>query len=231
MRHMLTRSSDYVFNIRDAVDIGARGPDLAKQQDPRENDDDDNLLKPIIVKQSTTADIPQFSSTLKHSIDKTDVDTISKLLKLNHDPLAKDKDGWCALHYAARANNEQVCQILIISERIRTCPGSLETFNCTGATALHFAASIGSLRAVRVFLNAGANKDAIDHYKRSPLFMASEGGHLKVIELLLSLGARIPDNAPARLKELQCAINWRDRKAKKLKEKGRISDNAPPPGS
>ncbi|THC90148.1 hypothetical protein EYZ11_010390, partial [Aspergillus tanneri] len=231
---------DYVFDIHDAVDGDARRPSLAptlvspgsqaNYQDvsPVSTRVDDEIFNRTNVESNAIPESPQFSSTLKHGIDKVDVGTISDLLRHKHDPLAQDKDGWCALHYAARTNNVQVCQVLINSERIHGSEGGIETRNCTGATPLHFAASIGSLKTVRILLDAGADPHAVDHYNRSPLFMASEGNHVKMVELLLASGAEIPSDAPMRLKELQCAINWRNRKAKKLKAKGRISTDTIP---
>ncbi|KAA8648676.1 ankyrin repeat domain-containing protein [Aspergillus tanneri] len=232
--------TDYVFDIHDAVDGDARRPSLAptlvspgsqaNYQDvsPVSTRVDDEIFNRTNVESNAIPESPQFSSTLKHGIDKVDVGTISDLLRHKHDPLAQDKDGWCALHYAARTNNVQVCQVLINSERIHGSEGGIETRNCTGATPLHFAASIGSLKTVRILLDAGADPHAVDHYNRSPLFMASEGNHVKMVELLLASGAEIPSDAPMRLKELQCAINWRNRKAKKLKAKGRISTDTIP---
>ncbi|KAE8346212.1 hypothetical protein BDV24DRAFT_159009 [Aspergillus arachidicola] len=71
-------------------------------------DEDDEIFNRTMVEPDTISGISQFSSTLEHSIDKADVDTILELLQHKHDPLAHNKDGWFALNYAARTNNQDV---------------------------------------------------------------------------------------------------------------------------
>jgi ankyrin repeat protein len=235
---VLTWRRDYVFDIHRAVDT--RRPSLAPTlvgagaTDDYQDDvslarsrakADDDIFDQSKVELDADPNTSQFSSTLKHSVDKMDLDTISKLLQHGHDPLAQDKDGWCALHYAARTNNGQVCQILIDSDRIQGDREGIDTLNQTGATPLHFAASIGNLAAVAVLLDANADPHATDNFGRSPVFMAGEGNHLQVVQLLLKFGVEVPDDAPMRLKELQRAINWRNRKAKELRTKGLIPSN------
>ncbi|QMW43699.1 hypothetical protein G4B11_007069 [Aspergillus flavus] len=174
-------------------------------------DEDDGIFHRTRVKPNLLSDISQFSSTLKHSIDKANADTILELLQHKHDHLAQGKDGWCALDYAARTNNEDVCRTRIRSECLQTSQQSIDTYNHTGATPLQFAVSIGRLGTVRVLLEAAANPHATDHYQRSPLFIASEGNHLQVTEFLLSSRVQIPRDATAWLKELLCETNWCNR--------------------
>ncbi|BAE61388.1 unnamed protein product [Aspergillus oryzae RIB40] len=173
-----------------------------------EEDEDDGIFHRTKVKPNPISDISQFSSTLKHSIDKANADTILELLQHKHDHLAQDKDGWCALDYAARTNNEDVCRTRIRSECLQTSQQSIDTYNHTGATPLQFAVSIGRLGTVRALLEAAANPHATDHYQRSPLFIASERNHLQAAEFLLSSRVQIPRDATAWLKELLCEKNW-----------------------
>ena len=59
-----------------------------------------------------------------------------------------------------------------------------------GMTALHFAAELGHVEAVRILLQAGADVAAgtrIGHY--TPLHLASRGGHVAVAKSLLEAGA------------------------------------------
>jgi ankyrin repeat protein len=177
------------------------------------DDDEDKLFQTATVDQRSLSDTPHFSSTLKHSIDKKDVGTIRKLLKLGEDPLAQDGDGWCALHYAARTHSEEVIHILISSDKSQAAVESIDKRNKTGATPLHFAASIGNLAMVKELLQAGADKDAGDNHGRSPLFMAAEGNHQQVVEVLLGHGAVAEPYTPKRLKEIQIALRFRRRKS------------------
>ncbi|KAK6820266.1 hypothetical protein RU639_007595 [Aspergillus parasiticus] len=153
-------NQNYVFDIHEAVDVGGRRSSLATilalhfVQDQNQDDvspittrikedEDDGIFHRTNVEPNPISDISQFSSTLKHSIDKANVDTILKLLQHKHGHLAQDKDGWCALDYAARTNNEDVCRTRIRSECLQTSQQSIDTYNHTGATPLQFAASVG----------------------------------------------------------------------------------------
>ncbi|KOC13491.1 hypothetical protein AFLA70_11g005511 [Aspergillus flavus AF70] len=200
-------NQNYGFDIHEAVDVGGRRSSLTTTlalhfvQDQNQDDvspvttrikddEDDGIFHRTKVKPNPISDISQFSSTLKHSIDKANADTILELLQHKHDHLAQDKDGWCALDYAARTNNEDVCRTRIRSECLQTSQQSIDTYNHTGATPLQFAVSISRLGT------------------RSPLFIASERNHLQVAEFLLSSRVQIPRDATAWLKELLCEKNW-----------------------
>ncbi|RAQ52637.1 hypothetical protein AFGD_004643 [Aspergillus flavus] len=191
-------------------------------------DEDDGIFHRTKVKPNPISDISQFSSTLKHSIDKANADTILELLQHKHDHLAQDKDGWCALDYAARTNNEDVCRTRIRSECLQTSQQSIDTYNHTGATPLQFAVSIGRLGTVRALLEAAANPHATDHYQGSPLFIASEWNHLQAAEFLLSSRVQIPRDATAWLKELLCEKNWCNRKMRKPRVTDPFSDDTVP---
>lgn len=238
-------NQNYGFDIHEAVDVGGRRSSLTTTlalhfvQDQNQDDvspvttrikedEDDGIFHRTKVKPNPLSDISQFSSTLKHSIDKADADTILELLQHKHDHLAQDKDGWCALDYAARTNNEDVCRTRIRSECLQTSQQSIDTYNHTGATPLQFAVSIGRLGTVRVLLEAAANPHATDHYQRSPLFIASEGNHLQVTEFLLSSRVQIPRDATAWLKELLCETNWCNRKMRKPRVTDPFSDDTVP---
>ncbi|KAE8332173.1 ankyrin repeat-containing domain protein [Aspergillus sergii] len=191
--------------IKLCVDVGGRRSSVATTlalpsiQDQNQDDvsrtttrvkevEDDEMLHRIKVEPNPISDVSQFSSTLKHSIDKADSDRILETLQHKHGPLAQDKDGWCALHYTARTNNEDICGILIRPESLQTIQQAIDMYNHTGATPLQSAASIVSLGTVRVLLEAGVKPHATDHHQRSSLFMASERNHLQVIKLLLLSG-------------------------------------------
>ena len=58
-----------------------------------------------------------------------------------------------------------------------------------GDTALHLAAQLGNVEAVRLLLEAGATVDAEGLLNRTPLHDAASGGHVEVAQLLLDHGA------------------------------------------
>jgi ankyrin repeat protein len=61
--------------------------------------------------------------------------------------------------------------------------------NRPGWTALHYAATVGSLPIVRLLLDHDAYIDAESPNKTTPLMMAARGGHRDVIDYLISQGA------------------------------------------
>ncbi|MEO0316245.1 MAG: hypothetical protein RI928_2701 [Pseudomonadota bacterium] len=61
--------------------------------------------------------------------------------------------------------------------------------NRPGWTALHYAATAGSLPIVRLLLDHDAYIDAESPNKTTPLMMAARGGHRDVIDYLISQGA------------------------------------------
>jgi hypothetical protein len=68
-------------------------------------------------------------------------------------------------------------------------------------------------------IQPGADKDIIDHYNRSPLFMVVQGNYDSLVELLLDNGARVVLlDLPPRFREMKAGINLRKREAKKRKK-------------
>ncbi|QRD90683.1 hypothetical protein F9C07_2244623 [Aspergillus flavus] len=100
------REANYGFDIHEAVDVGGRRSSLTTTlalhfvQDQNRDDvspvttrikevEDDGIFHRTSVKPNPISDISQFSSTLKHSIDKANADTILELLQHKHDHLAQ----------------------------------------------------------------------------------------------------------------------------------------------
>ena len=61
--------------------------------------------------------------------------------------------------------------------------------NRTGWTALHYAASIGSVEIIRLLLEHSADIDAESPNKTTPLMMAARGDHAEACRLLIDEGA------------------------------------------
>ena len=70
----------------------------------------------------------------------------------------------------------------------------------TGSADLHSAAELGEVDAVSKLLNNGVDAASLDAEGRSPLVLATQGGHTAVVTLLLEFGAagasRMPPNGP-----------------------------------
>jgi len=66
-----------------------------------------------------------------------------------------------------------------------------------GRTALHWAAAVNNVEALRTLVERGdANKDALDAYDQTPLFLAAREGSREAVRALLDTGANrdLPDH-------------------------------------
>ncbi|KAJ8380110.1 hypothetical protein SKAU_G00008880 [Synaphobranchus kaupii] len=108
-----------------------------------------------------------------------DLERVRSFLQKGTSPNVRDQAGYTALHYASRAGNECVCELLLDGG---AC-ASPQTRG--GATPLHRSAYCGHLGVVRLLLDRGADPLLCDDDSSSPLHKAAEQGHVEVCELLL----------------------------------------------
>jgi hypothetical protein len=96
-------------------------------------------------------------------------------------------DGATLLHYAARAKNVEVCEILID----HGC--SLQSVTNSGYTPLHYAALCGSLECVKCLLTASPrlSSRAVTNDGRSALHLACSLGHAEIVTELIANGAAV----------------------------------------
>ncbi|RXM34414.1 Ankyrin repeat and SOCS box protein 3 [Acipenser ruthenus] len=117
-----------------------------------------------------------------------DVKLLRKLIKKGRSVNVYDNRGWIPIHEAAFHNSYKCLSVLI--ETAESSPVlSSKTFE--GKTALHLAASHGSLRSTEILLKAGANINEVTNEKETPLFLAVEGGYIDVVKLLVMQGANL----------------------------------------
>ena len=81
----------------------------------------------------------------------------------------------------------------------RAPPAQVDSKDCTGATALHRAASTGRTDVIRALLAAGARINARNADKATPLLLAAIAGHQPAAILLAGKGADVEVRPPARL--------------------------------
>lgn len=60
--------------------------------------------------------------------------------------------------------------------------------DCKGRTLLYFAARNGDTEAARQLLKGGCNPKLSDVNRNTPLHIATDGGHLEIIQLLIEYG-------------------------------------------
>ena len=101
----------------------------------------------------------------------------------------RDKDGWTALHGAARKGHRDIVRYLVehgadVEATVRGGPG--------GATALHLSAFYGHLELVKYLVARGANLAARERLSGGTvLYYAVSGGSLAVVRYLVEQGADV----------------------------------------
>jgi ankyrin repeat protein len=153
----------------------------------------DRLLDDDAVSHTSALSIAMISAIKKHQDEE-----VATLLENGEDPWAKDGSEWCAFHYAVRADSKKVMRKLLSSEKVKGREGVLEQRNKDGATPLHFASSTGMIKMAKALLDAGADKDAVDHHNRSPLFVAVHHYKRDMVELLWNHKATLTPSKPDR---------------------------------
>ncbi|PAA49732.1 hypothetical protein BOX15_Mlig000214g4 [Macrostomum lignano] len=115
------------------------------------------------------------------------VPIVRHLLRLSrnlaHD---EDEDSNTPLHLAALAGHSKICQVLIEEGK-----ADVEARNSRGWTAMDCAASKGFTKVAQVLLENDSPIDPADKSNVTPLFLACQGGHQEMVELLLKIGARV----------------------------------------
>ena len=104
---------------------------------------------------------------------------------------AKNKQGWTALQYAARAGNNDILNILLdfggkVNSRIK---GPAVDYRFSGNTPLINAARFGKAKTVSVLLARGANVNMASASKNTALMEGARSGSLRIVAELLEHGA------------------------------------------
>ena len=177
--------------------------------------EESSSISETLSKRESITFASSFSQALILAIRAAKPGDVRAQLERGADILARDRDGCCALHYAVRAGGRRVLSELLNSEQLKGDLKGIDQPDKSGATPLHYAASIGNMEFAKILIQAGADKDAVDHHKRSPLHMAVNGNHENLVELLMDRGAKENPDLPPRFKEMQNSIKLRKRRQEK----------------
>lgn len=146
---------------------------------------------------------------------------VQALLKANADSASSDSSGATPLHYAAQNDFAETVEVFLSHQTVVDEPDvdgrtalmwaalkganrvirtwmkhtiGLQTMQTdkSGGSVLHAAALSGCVDTVRLLLDGfGADVDAVDSVRHTPLFRACDVGHTDIVQVLIENGARV----------------------------------------
>ena len=136
---------------------------------------------------TTTESDQRLADSLRWATIDGDVKKTNLYLSLGAAVNAKDRKGRTALHHAASEGNTQIAKLLIAQG------ADVNAKNESEQTPLHHAAVNGKTETADLLILKGTDVNAKDKYGRTPVSRAllSEGGGRRMVELLVSRGAKI----------------------------------------
>uniref|UniRef100_A0A915KIS4 Notch n=1 Tax=Romanomermis culicivorax TaxID=13658 RepID=A0A915KIS4_ROMCU len=142
----------------------------------------------VILSNGGDPNIPDTSGNvgLHHAILMNNFEIVEYLIEYGRDLNleARNNDGCTPLILAARQGNGSAIIQLLLSNK-----ASVSAQDNEGNTALHFAASLDDIEAVKCLVNFGGNKDATNQDDQTPLFVAVREGRYNATLTLLHMGA------------------------------------------
>jgi ankyrin repeat protein len=125
---------------------------------------------------------------LHHAVKNGHAECAKVLLDAGAKTTATDADGCYPLHLAAQYTRKAKCVKLLLA---RGSGQDVATRDSLGRSPLHYAAEAGSVKSVKVLLDAGASASPSDNFHHTPLHYSKLNNHLDVSNILSSRGADI----------------------------------------
>ncbi len=139
-----------------------------------------------------TAD-PELPYLLHIAVNKSNAETLERLLRFDADVSVRNDNGLTALMVAAKNNEVQMIYLLARAK------ADLEAKDQLGRTALMFALETKSIGAIHALLELGVSVHATDAQDVTTLMYAVRSGDASIVDLMLSKGAAL--NAKNNAKE------------------------------
>ncbi|XP_008215383.1 nuclear factor NF-kappa-B p100 subunit isoform X1 [Nasonia vitripennis] len=138
----------------------------------------DPSFKAIVNMQNSAQKTPLHMAVLQNQAD-----IVRALLRLGADPNLCDEEDASSLHNAVIVN-ANACIDELLKSNVKL---NLEAHTEAGWSALHLAAKVGSLHAVKALIEAGADVNSTDmSYGRTALHIAVDSNHKHIVEYLLT---------------------------------------------
>jgi len=134
--------------------------------------------------------------TALHLAIESNQNAVAKLLLENKASFkARDDRNCFPLIYCAIFNNAKAAELLLKAGAKVDDRGFVSQDGDAQSTALIFAAEMGSLETAKVLIKYGADVNAVNNFKRTPLFWAQKAGKTEVARLLRANGATVKGKA------------------------------------
>ena len=121
-------------------------------------------------------------------------DVVAELLRQNANPNARNHHGWCAIHYAASAENsvrrvKHISQADGVDKDLKADEMSTPQLTNKGSTVLALSVLSNSVGSAKALLLGKADPNMCGDHGWSPLHLAAERNYAEIVELLCSFGA------------------------------------------
>eukprot|EP00658_Telonema_sp_P-2_P019917 TRINITY_DN17832_c0_g1_i3.p2 TRINITY_DN17832_c0_g1~~TRINITY_DN17832_c0_g1_i3.p2 ORF type:complete len:211 (-),score=37.23 TRINITY_DN17832_c0_g1_i3:407-1039(-) len=135
-------------------------------------------------------DDPHAKSTLHAAAEGNDYDTVAWLLKEGANSELLDALGRTALHGACADGSANSVRAFVQYGAQLDTPDAVENWS-----PLHFASAYNHVSCVQLLLAGGADANAVDKWGRTPSYIASQRGNVKVVAELVTAGCDVERSA------------------------------------